>query len=162
LTSAFDPACYDTSQVACPYFYPIREPMPPLEPMPLPLGDAWRGLCQAAAGQPFEPEPAMLVPFCHLGYARGRCAHFPPSEGGPDAVRFTVDRESSAEISVYYVLERDHHPFTHGQLLYSLTRGGFPEGRRDTLLHQAEAYVESYLRRRNEAFPASKASSKEK
>jgi hypothetical protein len=157
--------------------------------MPLPLGDAWRGLCRAAAEQPLEPEPAMLVPFCHLGYARGRCAHVPPDDAGADAVRFTVDRESSAEIRLYYVLERDHHPFSHGQLLYSLTHGGFPEGPRertgvrrappnstgnfaphpvvrkfseDTLLRQAEAYVESYLRRRNEAFPAYQASSKEK
>jgi hypothetical protein len=130
--------------------------------MPLPLGDAWRGLCRAAAGQPFEPEPAMLVPLCHLGYARGRCAHFPPTDAGADAVRFAVDQESAAEISLCYVLERDHHPFTHGCLLYSLTRGGFPEGPGDTLLRQAEAYLESYLRRRNEALPTSKASSKEK
>ncbi len=130
--------------------------------MPLPLGDAWRGICRAATGQPFEPEPAMLVPFCHLGYARGRCAHFPQSDPGADAVRFAVDRESSAEVGLYYVLERDHHPFSHGRLLYSLTRGAFPEELGDTLLRQAEAYIESYLRRRKEPFPTLKASPKEK
>jgi hypothetical protein len=148
--------------VACPYFYPIREPMPQLEAMPLPLGDAWRGVCRAAAGQQFEPEPATLVPFCHLGYARGRCAHFPQSDAGADAVRFAVDRESAAEIGLYYVFERDHHPFLHGRLSYSVTRGGFSEGPEDIMLRQAEAYIQSYLRRRDEAFPASEASSKKK
>jgi hypothetical protein len=104
----------------------------------------------------------MLVPFCHLGYARGRCAHFAPGDAGADAVRFTVDQESAAEIGLCYVLERDHHPFTHGRLLYSLTRGGFPEGPGNTLLRQAEAYVESYLRRRTGAFPTPEASPREK
>lgn len=104
----------------------------------------------------------MLVPFCHLGYARGRCAHFPPNDAGADAVRFAIDGESAAEISLNYVLEFDHHPFSHGRLLYSLTSGAFPEGPGDTVLRQAEAYVESYLRRRNEAFSTPKASSRER
>jgi hypothetical protein len=139
--------------VACPYFYPIREPLPPLEVMPLPLGDAWRGLCRAPGVEPFEPEQTMLVPFCHLGYARGRCAHFPKSDSGADAVRFVVNRESNTEIKLYYVLERDHHPFSHGQLCYSLSLSRFNEGAEENVLCQAAAYVESYLRRRKEAFP---------
>jgi hypothetical protein len=140
--------------VACPYFSPIREPLPPLEAMPLPLGDAWRGLCRAREADPFEPEQAMLVPVCHLGYARGRCVHFPKSDAGADAIRFAVYRESSTEIELYYVLERDHHPFSHGKLRYSVSLGGFAEPTAENVLCQAQAYIDSYLRRRKEAFPA--------
>jgi hypothetical protein len=49
-------------------------------------------------------------------------------------------------------LERDHHPFAHGPLEYSLEAGGFgqvPFG--DTVTRQAEAYVESYRSRKREA-----------
>jgi hypothetical protein len=140
--------------VACPYFYPIREPLPPLQTMPLPLGDAWRGLCRASQAEPFEPEQAVLVPLCHLGYARGRCAHFPEGDSGADAIRFAVYQEGSTEIELYYVLERDHHPFAHGKLRYSLSLGGFEDGATEHVRRQAAAYVESYLRRRKEAFPA--------
>jgi hypothetical protein len=120
--------------------------------MPLPLGDAWRGFCRAREAEPFEPEQAMLVPFCHLGYARGRCAHFPATDAGADAVRFAVYRENATEIELNYVLERDHHPFSHGKLRYSLNLGGVAESLGENVLRQAEAYVASYLRRRKEAF----------
>jgi len=71
---------------------------------------------------------------------------------GPDAVRFTVAKTSSASIELYYVLERDHHPFLHGPLSYSLTSRNFlppPDGA--IFVQQAEAYIESYLRRQTEA-----------
>jgi hypothetical protein len=128
--------------------------------MPLPLGDAWRGLCRAPQAEPFEPEQALLVPFCHLGYARGRCGHFPQNDSAADAIRFAVYRESSTGIELYYVLERNHHPFSHGKLRYSLSPNAvleerpFLEGTAENVLRQAEAYVESYLRRRKEAFHA--------
>ena len=54
-------------------------------------------------------------------------------------------------IGIYYVVERDHHPFAHGRLEYSLTAAAFvtpPESA--TLARQAQAYVESYLRRKKE------------
>ena len=117
----------------------------------LPLGDWWKGICHAI---PAEPRNAGGVgcdisgAFCNLGYARGGCARFPLGEG-PDAVRFTISRHESTVIGVDYVLERDHHPFAHGRLEYSLAATAFvapPEGA--ILSRQAQAYVESYLRRK--------------
>jgi hypothetical protein len=90
----------------------------------------------------------VLQHLCNLGYARGTCARFPSGEG-PDAVRFTVSRDQGDSLRIYYVLERDHHPFAHGPLDYSVARGAFvdpPAG--ETVSRQAQAYVESYLRRK--------------
>jgi hypothetical protein len=66
-------------------------------------------------------------------------------------VRFTVSGHESEWIGIYYVVERDHHPFAHGRLEYSTSASAFrtpPETA--TLARQAEAYVESYLRRKKE------------
>jgi hypothetical protein len=126
--------------------------VPALESRPLPLGDAWTGRCHASGDLPVEPEPAQLVSLCHLGYARGRCAHFPKDDPGADAVRFAVSADSSTSLDLCYVLERDHHPFAHGTLSYSLPFRRFlsqPAGR--ILACQAEAYIDSYLRRQKEA-----------
>lgn len=137
--------------MACPYFYPKPDPLPTLESLPLPLGDAWTGFCHASADGPIEPEPALLVAHCHLGYARGRCAHFPGNDAGPDAVRFAVSRLSGAGVDLYYVQEREHHPFAHGPLRYSIALRRFlNEAPSHILARQAEAYVESYLRRQPE------------
>lgn len=154
---------YDASGMSCPYFYPV-EPCAggsgPRDAM-LPLGDAWAGECRAVPGESWQPEEAALRPLCNLGYARGQCARFPPDEG-PDAVRFAVSRDDGAGLRIYCVVERDHHPFAHGPLEYSLAAGeggaGLPAcpawqaGRPAPLLaRQAQAYVESYLRRKKEA-----------
>ena len=79
------------------------------------------------------------------------CARFPEGDG-PDAARFTVSRHENTVVGIDYVLERDHHPFANGRLEYSLASGAFlapPESA--TLSRQAQAYVESYLRRREES-----------
>jgi hypothetical protein len=48
-------------------------------------------------------------------------------------------------------VERDHHPFAHGPLTCSLSTGQWsPPPSDDTLQRQAQAYVESYLRRTKE------------
>jgi hypothetical protein len=70
----------------------------------------------------------------------------------PDAIRFTISGDQGSLLRLYYVIERDHHPFAHGPLEYSLTGGGFsnlPAG--ETFGRQAWAYVESYFRRKTEA-----------
>jgi hypothetical protein len=88
---------------------------------------------------------------CNLGYARGECARFPEGDG-PDAVRFTISSHHGAVIGICYVVERDHHPFAHGRLEYSTAAAIFatpPETA--TLARQAQAYVESYLRRKKES-----------
>jgi hypothetical protein len=142
--------------MACPYFDPVR-PRTIAIGAPgamLPLGDDWVGLCRATTGQPWEPDEASLATLCNLGYARGSCPRFPADEGdrGPDAVRFTISRDDGGSVEVYYVVERDHHPFAHGGLEFSRAAAAFiapPPA--ETLHRQARAYVTSYLRRKAEA-----------
>ena len=121
----------------------------------LPLGEWWTGVCHAAPGAPQAESGAAggsgCDTNCNFGYARGKCARFPEGEG-PDAVRFTVSSHERAAILIDYVVERDHYPFAHGRLEYSPAAAGFaapPETA--TLARQAEAYVESYLRRKEES-----------
>ena len=144
--------------MACPYFFPLRAR--PASPT-LPLGDWWQGACHAAAGEPAEP-PAGGDVCCNLGYARGQCARFPEGAGA-DAVRFTIAGHDSAPegdqdgarqgatVRIYYVAERDHRPFAHGALQYSVAASALAGPPASPLLaRQAEAYAESYLRRKRE------------
>ena len=109
----------------------------------LPLGDSWSGFCRA---DPNNPHPASDV-CCNLGYARGTCNLFPAGEG-PDAVRFTVSSHEAAGVRISYVIERDHHPFAHGVVEYSFAAASVTTPLEpDTVARQANAYVESYLRR---------------
>jgi hypothetical protein len=112
----------------------------------LPLGETWSGFCRALPDTVHPVSDAC----CNLGYARGNCGRFPAGEG-PDAVRFTISRHESTGISIYYVIERDHHPFSHGGLEYSFAAGGFTTPLEpETVARQAQAYVESYLRHKRE------------
>jgi hypothetical protein len=140
--------------MACPYFYPVdrnggdRSASFAI----LPLGDAWSGVCRAAEGSPHQPEDTQLRPLCYFGYARGRCHCFPALDAGPDAIRFTIASDDGAALGVSYVMERDHHPYAHGRLQYSRGDSGFlPQPAGEIFARQAQAYVESYLRRKNEA-----------
>jgi hypothetical protein len=114
----------------------------------LPLGDMWTGECRAT-GQSCRPDDATLHRLCNLGYARGDCHRFPGADS-PDAVRFTISRDSVSTIQIYYVIERDHHPFAHGPLEYSPDLHGLTPGSTASaaLARQAEAYASSYLRRK--------------
>ena len=114
----------------------------------LPLGDSWGGLCHADPGHPAPPDDAAIRPLCNLGYARGACPRFPASDG-PDAVRFTITRDAGETIGIYYVVERDHHPFTHGSLEYSTTTGAIAGSPDDLLTRQAIAYAHSFRRRKD-------------
>jgi hypothetical protein len=138
--------------MACPYFYPVEARAQGGENALLPLGDSWAGVCRAVPGRPWQPDEAVLRPLCNLGYARGNCARF-PAHDGPDAVRFAVSRDDGATLRIYYVVERDHLPLAHGPLEYSRAAEGFAAIPADAnLTRQASAYVESYLRRKSEAF----------
>ena len=117
----------------------------------LPLGDWWKGICHAVPGAPEEAGGTWCETTCNLGYARGECVRFPEGPG-PDAVRFSISSHEGAAIGIYYVVERDHHPFAQGRLEYSLTANGFVTAPETAILaRQAQAYVESYLRRRKES-----------
>jgi hypothetical protein len=146
--------CYYTSAMPCPYFDPTERCAggETRTTSMLPLGDAWAGVCRAAPDRPWPPDHATLLPLCNIGYARGICARF-PSEAGPDAVRFAIRADDGLRLRLDYVIERDHHPFAHGIVEYSIDRRSFldmPSG--DAVARQARAYVESYLRRKSEAF----------
>ena len=140
--------CYYTSEMACPYFYPIEpRARAAAHDAMLPLGDSWAGVCRAIPDRPSPPDDAVVRPLCNLGYARETCARF-PSGDGPDAVRFTICADTGAAIGIHYVIERDHHPFAHGRLEYFAATGAFakrPGG--EILERQAQAYAESYRRR---------------
>jgi hypothetical protein len=142
--------------MCCPYFDPAQ----PRERLSgftrdsmLPLGGFWTGICRADEGAPSIPDEAALRPLCNLGYARGNCARF-PTNGGPDAVRFTVTRDDRESVLIDYVIERDHHPFAHGPLAWLRPSADFDGPQPAACLRaQARAYVASYLSRKAEADP---------
>ena len=109
--------------MACPYFHAVtvRSQTDNSRSAMLPLGDAWDGFCQAISDAPWEPDENTLLSCCNMGYARGCCTRFPAGDG-PDAARFTIAGDDSETLRVYYVLERDHRPWSHGPLEFS--RGG--------------------------------------
>jgi hypothetical protein len=134
--------------MACPYFYPVEARAGSAM---LPLGDWWKGVCHAVPGAPEEAGGTGCDTACNMGYARGACARFPEGPG-PDAVRFTISSHESGVIGIYYAVERDHHPFAQGRLEYSPAANAWVTPPETALLaRQAEAYVESYLRRKKES-----------
>jgi hypothetical protein len=117
----------------------------------LPLGGHWAGVCRAVPEPASQPDAVTLRTLCNLGYARGICSRFPEG-AGPDAVRFTISGDDGATLRLYYVVEQNHHPFAHGPLEYSRTLAAFAEPpAAQTLRSQAQAYVESYFRRKSGA-----------
>lgn len=136
--------------MSCPYFHPIEPRTADARAAMLPLGDLWAGMCEARPDESCRPEETAVRPLCNLGYARGQCSRFPLADPGPDAVRFTICRDEERSLQLYYVLERDHHPFAHGALEYSRDTARFTQAPEAALLgRQAEAYVASYLRRKS-------------
>jgi len=128
--------------MACPYFDP-GERLPLLSGS---LGDLYAGRCRADAHELWQPDEETVADRCNLGYARGRCPHFPADEG-PDAVRFCVAKHDHAAIRVLYTMERNHRPFSNGTLEYSTADGAFAGVQPEGLSRLAHAYVRSYLRR---------------
>ncbi len=131
--------------MACPFFVPA-EPLGGgrwLRAPRFPLGEAYRGVCQARA-EPFTPPESWLEEICNCGYARRRCGRFPA--GAPDAVRFSLLGEDHQSIQIVYIVERDHAPQSHGTLQYcKATAGLSPAAGR--LEAQARAFIAAHLRR---------------
>jgi hypothetical protein len=114
----------------------------------MPLGDTWSGACHADAASPFTPDVRVLSDLCNMGYARGKCPHFPENQTC-DALRFLITSDRDDTIQVAYSMERDHYPEAHGTLAYSRARSVFSGDAANLWLEQqARAYVMSYLRRR--------------
>jgi hypothetical protein len=127
--------------MACPYFYPVArfETSPWNVPPRLPLGDAFSGECRAP-GNSAQPDEMHVREICNFGYGRGRCEQF-PAESSVDAIRFHVANDAGELIEIQYVLEKDCWPGEHGTVRMSACA---------TLQRQADAYLESYLRRRSQ------------
>ncbi|HTC32740.1 MAG TPA: hypothetical protein VK724_05185 [Bryobacteraceae bacterium] len=127
--------------MACPYFYPVArfETSPWSVPPRLPLGDAFSGECRVP-GNSAQPDETRMREVCNLGYGRNNCEHF-PAESAADAIRFHIAEDSGELIKIQYVFERDCWPREHGEVDLSDAPS--------ILRRQADAYLESYLRRRN-------------
>lgn len=138
--------------MACPYFFPVArfESNPWVVPPRLPLGDAFTGECRApdCTGQ---PEESRMREVCNAGYGRGICELFPSDSAASDAVRFHVAADDGERIRIQYVLERECWPATHGSIEYTLARGAISVAGDEILGRQAEAFLESYIRRRDAA-----------
>ena len=127
--------------MACPYFYPVArfETSPWSVPPRLPLGNAFSGECRAP-GNSAQPDETRVREICNFGYGRDRCEQF-PAESTADAIRFHVAKDAGELIEIQYVFEKDCRPGEHGTVHMSACA---------TLQRQADAYLESYLRRRSE------------
>jgi hypothetical protein len=88
---------------------------------------------------------------CNLGYARGRCPHFPEG-AGPDALRFAVARHSGSLVSLCCVAEKDYLPFSRAALEFDIASKSFTAPPVDAILErQAWAYVTSFIHRKQHA-----------
>jgi hypothetical protein len=129
--------------MACPYFYPVArfETDPWIVPPRLPLGDAFSGECRAP-GNSRQPDETRMREVCNFGYGRHGCDQF-PAQAAADAIRFHITEEKSELIRIHYVFEKDCWPGEHGEVDLA--------GASPTLVRQAGAVLESYMRRRSEA-----------
>jgi len=138
--------------MACPYFFPVVkfEDKAWAKPPRLPLGDPYAGVCCVDPLREWRPDETTLREYCNRGYARKNCSRF-PEDAEADAVRFAVTKDQDVVVTIYYVLEKDRRPVEHGSLEYSTeTRRFTSDDASGLLLKQAQAYVESYLRRKSQ------------
>jgi len=134
--------------MSCPYFYPVapQSATSAQQSATLPLGDLWDGVCRVIPGEGCTPDPDSARPLCQMGYARGACSRFRADDPGPDAVRFSLLEDNGRSLRLFFVLERDHHPFAHGPLEYTIGSSSFVQPPvNPILLRQAEAFVASFL-----------------
>lgn len=90
-------------------------------------------------------DQTVLIEWCNLGYARGKCPSF-PVDGGPDAVRFAVTGHLGGMVTLCCVREKGYLPFDRATLAYSIPECRFTAAHPDPMVQdQARAYLESYL-----------------
>ena len=87
---------------------------------------------------------------CNVGYGRQACEQF-PTDSASDAIRFHIGKESGRLIQIQYVFEKDCWPAERGTLDYDKMGGFSVSPSSQTLASQAQAFLQSYLRRRNQA-----------
>jgi len=140
--------------MACPYFYPtVRlESGSWVIPPRVPLGDAYAGECRACTAR-LQPDESHLRSFCNAGYGREACVQF-PRDAAADAIRFHIREESSALIHIQFVAEKEGWPAGSGDFEYSIASRQVQGGGDPIVARQASVFVESYLRRKEQALEA--------
>ena len=134
--------------MACPYFIPTHKIDGEwLHPSRLPLGGGWAGKCGAPEHSCAQPLPQEIREYCNLGYAAS-CVRL-PQERTCDSVRFSVARDSIAQVQLWFVCEKAHEPAGHGILVYDLAVQQWSAAHSDPRIQRlAECYLQSYLLRR--------------
>jgi len=135
--------------VACPFFMPTNklEDGGWLHPSRLPLGGGWTGHCSAPGHEGAEPTNQELRELCNLGYAAS-CPRL-PKERAYDAVRFSIARDCSGHLELWFVCESGYRPAGHGKLEYDLDLRQWVSSHPDLRIQKmAECYLQAYLLRR--------------
>ncbi|MBZ5552878.1 MAG: hypothetical protein LAO21_09175 [Acidobacteriia bacterium] len=141
--------------MACPFFFPL-EPMDhrrwPGRPES-PLGDGFVGECRAESAAALTPEDSIQKEFCNFGYPGG-CPHFP--ERHPyQAVRFAMIHDKNGRMVASYILEDNHRPYMHGELVFNVTTRQIENPHSDSIIHrQSTCYFESFLRKKPAVRPS--------
>lgn len=86
---------------------------------------------------------------CNVGYGRHSCEQFPQGSTA-DAIRFHVAKDADSLIQIQYIFEKDCWPGERGTFDYSSPQQFSAAVADETLRRQAEAFLESYVRRRDE------------
>lgn len=130
--------------LACPYFMPreILNDGSWQHPARLPLGAGWTGSCCASAEETLPTESA-LREFCNLGNAHA-CPYLPRDRDW-DAVRFSVARSGSEQITLWYVCELAHAPIEHGKLTFDRRMKRWVNPHADLRVQRlADCYLQTY------------------
>jgi len=134
--------------MACPFFMPTERLLDGawIHPARLPLGSGWTGHCTAPGHEGVTPELETLQQECSLGYASS-CGRV-PTQREADAIRFSVQSESDSQISIVYVVERNHQPAGHGNLDFRVLDRSCLNAHVDPRIQRmAECYLDAWLSR---------------
>lgn len=88
---------------------------------------------------------------CNLGYGRAVCERFPRDSAASDAIRFHIAKDDGELVKIQYVFERECWPAAHGSIECTVAHGAISTNADEILRRQAEAFLESYIRRRDAA-----------
>jgi hypothetical protein len=138
----------------CLYFEPTVPVDQPLHDRSrLPLIEEHDGNCRAMPGS-VAAVGQMRWQCCNQGYSLGRCPQF-PAGGFDGALRYSVTRHSDDLLELIWIEERDHAPFRHGGLHFTISTGCLLETGLDAIIAaQALAYCLSYVKRYREHSPS--------
>jgi hypothetical protein len=137
------------NNLACPFFVPreiLNDGSWP-HPSRLPLGAGWTGTCRAS-GEEQAVADIHIREFCNLGYATA-CPHL-PQERDWDAIRFSISRVSTEQITICFTCESAHAPIEYGKLIFDLVNESWLNVHSDSRVQTlANCYLHAYRVRQN-------------